>query len=144
MLNRVMLIGNLGKDPELRTTESGVPKANFTLATNENYKDRNGNWVKSTEWHDIVMWRGLAERAKVLRKGMLVYVEGKLTHRKWQDRDGKDHYAAEVTVDLLKILERREGGHSNPTSSNVNAPEHREPTRGQDFSPNVEADDLPF
>lgn len=144
MLNRVMLIGNLGKDPELRTTESGVPKANFTLATNENYKDRNGNWVKSTEWHDIVMWRGLAERAKVLRKGMLVYVEGKLTHRKWQDRDGKDHYAAEVTVDLLKILERREGGQSNSASSNVNAPEHREPARGQDFSPNVEDDDLPF
>ena len=89
MLNRVTLIGNLGKDPEIRTTESGVTRANFTLATNENYKDRNGNWQKSTEWHDLVMWRSMADRAKVLRKGMLVYVEGKLTHRKWQDKEGR-------------------------------------------------------
>ena len=83
MLNKVTLIGNLGKDPEIRSLESGVSRANFTLATNESYKDRSGNWQKSTEWHDIVMWRSMAERAKVLKKGMLVYIEGKLTHRKW-------------------------------------------------------------
>lgn len=77
--------------------------------------------AKSTEWHDLVMWRGLAERAKVLRKGMLVYVEGKLTHRKWQDRDGKDHYSAEVTVDLLRILEKREHSATQGTNSPGNA-----------------------
>ena len=77
------------------------------------------------------MWRELAEQARYW-KGMLVYVEGKLTHRKWQDRDGKDHYAAEVTVDLLKILERRRRPFES-TSSNVNAPEHREPTRSPGF-----------
>lgn len=113
MLNRVTLIGNLGKDPEIRTTESGVTRANFTLATNENYKDRNGNWQKSTEWHDLVMWRSMADRAKVLRKGMLVYVEGKLTHRKWQDKEGKDHYLAEVTVEMLRILEKKEHWSTN-------------------------------
>ena len=147
MLNKVTLIGNLGKDQEIRTTESGVPRANFTLATNENYKYRNGNWQKSTEWHDLVMWRGLAERAKVLRKGMLVYVEGKLTHRKLQDRDGKDHYSAEVTVDLLRILEKREhsGTHGTSTTGNVNNDPKKEETHGnEDFNPNVSEDDLPF
>jgi single-strand DNA-binding protein len=108
MLNKVILIGNLGKDPEIRTLESGVSKANFTLATNESYKDRNGVWQKSTEWHDIVMWRSMAEKAKNLRKGMLVYVEGKLTHRKWVDREGKDHYTTEVSAEILRILEKRE------------------------------------
>ncbi|MEP7195086.1 MAG: single-stranded DNA-binding protein [Saprospiraceae bacterium] len=139
MLNRVMLIGNLGKDPEIRTTESGVPRASFTLATNETYKDRNGNWQKSTEWHDIVIWRGQAEKAKTLRKGMLVYVEGKLTHRKWQDREGKDHYTAEVTVDSLKILEKRE------SNANQNPSEIKESTNsGQEFTTNIDEDDLPF
>ncbi len=142
MLNRVLLIGNLGKDPDIRTTESGVPRASFTLATNENYKDRNGNWQKSTEWHDIVLWRGLADRAKALRKGMLVYIEGKLTHRKWQDREGKDHYTAEVTVDLLKILERREGISNNANLSTNSEP--KENPSGQDFTPHVDEDDLPF
>ena len=108
MLNKVTLIGNLGKDPEIRTTESGVPRANFTLATNENYKDRNGNW---------------------------------------QDRDGKDHYSAEVTVDLLRILEKREhsGTHGTSTTGNVNNDPKKEETHGnEDFNPNVSEDDLPF
>lgn len=103
-----MLIGNLGKDPEFKTTESGVPRAHFVLATNETYKDRNGQFQKSTEWHDIVLWRGLADRAKFLRKGMLIYIEGKLTHRKWTDKEGKDHYSTEVAVDTLRILEKKD------------------------------------
>jgi single-strand DNA-binding protein len=120
MLNKVMLIGNLGKDPEIKTTESGVPRAHFTLATNETYKDRNGQIQKNTEWHDIVLWRGLADRAKYLRKGMLIYLEGKLSHRKWTDRDGKDHYSTEVAVDVLRILEKLppQGGQGNPSSAN--------------------------
>jgi single-strand DNA-binding protein len=118
MLNKVMLIGNLGKDPEIKTTESGVPRAHFTLATNETYKDRNGQIQKNTEWHDIVLWRGLADRAKYLRKGMLIYLEGKLSHRKWTDREGKDHYQTEVAVDVLRILEKlpHQGSQTSPSS----------------------------
>ena len=143
MLNKVILIGNLGKDPDIRTSESGVSRANFTLATNENYKDRNGEWQKSTEWHDVVLWRGLADRAKTLRKGMLVYVEGKLTHRKWLDKEGKDHYSAEVTVDMLKILEKRES--SNPQDSTIKPGDMKDSIPGmQGFSSHVDEDDLPF
>ncbi|MBK6544863.1 MAG: single-stranded DNA-binding protein [Saprospiraceae bacterium] len=143
MLNKVTLIGNLGKDPEIRALESGVSRANFTLATNESYKDRNGAWQKSTEWHDIVMWRSMAERAKVLKKGMLVYLEGKLTHRKWTDKEGRDHYSTEITADVLRILEKRE--YTAGVGSNTNSPSEEKKYE----SPNIETaeladDDLPF
>ena len=83
-LNKVMIIGNLGRDPEIRTIPSGAKVANFTVATNESYTDRNNQQVERTEWHKIVMWRGLADIAeKYLRKGSPVYVEGKLTTRTW-------------------------------------------------------------
>ncbi|MEO6190856.1 MAG: single-stranded DNA-binding protein [Saprospiraceae bacterium] len=143
MLNKVLLIGNLGKDPDIRTSESGVSRANFTLATNENYKDRNGDWQKSTEWHDVVLWRGLADRSKTLRKGMLVYIEGKLTHRKWVDKEGKEHYSAEVTVDMLKILEKRESSNPHdPTTQPGDVKDNLPGTQG--FSSHVDEDDLPF
>jgi single-strand DNA-binding protein len=144
MLNKVTLIGNLGKDPEIRTLESGVSRANFTLATNESYKDRSGNWQKSTEWHDIVMWRSMAERAKVLKKGMLVYIEGKLTHRKWTDKEGRDHYSTEITADVLRILEKRE--HTTPSgASSSPAEEKKYEDSGTDANHLETAeDDLPF
>ncbi|MBK7358190.1 MAG: single-stranded DNA-binding protein [Saprospiraceae bacterium] len=143
MLNKVTLIGNLGKDPEIRALENGVNRANFTLATNENYKDRNGNWQKSTEWHEIIMWRSMAERAKILKKGMLVYVEGKLTHRKWVDKEGRDHYTTEITADVLKILEKRDHSantHTNPTTSTEEKKYDSTTTNHLDS----EEDDLPF
>ena len=88
MINKVTLIGNLGRDPEIKHFEGGSSVAKFSLATNENYRDKNGEWKTETEWHDIVAWRHLAERAvKDLHKGSMVYIEGKLTHRKWQDKD---------------------------------------------------------
>lgn len=142
MLNKVTLIGNLGKDPEFRTLESGALKANFSLATNENYKDRNGNWQKATEWHDIVLWRSMAERAKALKKGMLVYLEGKLTHRKWTDKEGRDHYTTEVVADLLKILEKRESSYGSSSGSSSNE-ESRGPEPSID-SLQAQDDDLPF
>ena len=81
MVNRVILIGNLGKDPEVRRLENGAVVAKFSLATNENYRDKSGEWQQQTEWHDIVAWRALAERAESsLKKGSMVYVEGKLSH----------------------------------------------------------------
>lgn len=143
MLNKVTLIGNLGKDPEIRALENGVNRANFTLATNENYKDRNGNWQKSTEWHEIVMWRSMAERAKILKKGMLVYVEGKLTHRKWVDKEGRDHYTTEINADVLRILEKREPTATTHPSTNSNIEEKKYDST----TPNhldSEEDDLPF
>jgi len=138
MLNKVTLIGNLGKDPEIRALESGVSRANFTLATNESYKDRNGAWQKSTEWHDIVMWRSMAERAKVLRKGMLVYIEGKLTHRKWTDKEGRDHYNTEITADVLRILEKRE-----PSSPAISSDEKKYENPGNEGI-ELSEEDLPF
>lgn len=144
MLNKVTLIGNLGKDPEIRTLESGVSRANFTLATNESYKDRNGNWQKSTEWHDIVMWRSMAERAKVLKKGMLVYIEGKLTHRKWTDKEGRDHYSTEITADVLRILEKREHSSSQGTAAAPVEEKKFEDHSSDAVTPDVAEDDLPF
>ncbi len=110
MVNKVILIGNLGKDPEVRYLENNVAVARFSLATNENYKDKSGEWQKVTEWHDIVVWRYLAERAeKYLKKGMQVYVEGKLTHRKYTDKDGVERYATDVVANTFHILEKKEG-----------------------------------
>ncbi|MDH3650206.1 MAG: single-stranded DNA-binding protein [Saprospiraceae bacterium] len=111
MINKVILIGNLGRDPEVRHLESGSAVGKFPVATNENYRDKNGEWQTVTEWHDIVVWRNLAERAeKMLKKGSLVYIDGKLTHRKYQDKDGIDRYVTEVVANTFRLLERREGG----------------------------------
>ena len=111
MINKVTLVGNLGRDPELRRLESGTAVAQFSIATNESYKDREGNWRDQTEWHEIVVWRQLAERAEQqLRKGMLIYLEGKLTTRSWQDKEGNPRKTTEVVGSYLRILNRREEG----------------------------------
>src|SRR5690606_22191758 len=99
----------LGKDPEVRHLEGGSSVANFTLATNENYKDKTGEWQKQTEWHNIVAWGNLAEYSeKWLKKGMLVFIEGKLTHRKYQDKEGNDKYITEVKAVSIRTMEKRE------------------------------------
>lgn len=119
MINKVILIGNLGKDPEVRHLEGGSVVAKFSVATNESYKDRNsGEWMTNTEWHDVVVWRNLAERAeRDLKKGNQVYIEGKLTHRKWQDKNGNDRYTTEVVANTFRLLERRDSSTSNfPTA----------------------------
>lgn len=112
MINKVILIGNLGADPDVRTLDSGTKVAKISIATNENYRDRKTNeWKTNTEWHNVVLWRFLAERAeKFLKKGSLVYIEGKLTSRKYQDQEGKDRYITEIVANSLKILDRREEG----------------------------------
>ena len=107
MVNRVILIGNLGRDPEVRRLENGAVVAKFPIATNENYKDSNGNWQQLTEWHDIIVWRQLAERAESsLKKGMAVYVEGKITHRKWTDKDGNNRYSTEIVSNYFRVINR--------------------------------------
>jgi single-strand DNA-binding protein len=118
MVNRVILIGNLGKDPEVRRLENGAVVAKFSVATNENYKDRNGEWQTQTEWHDIVVWRMLAERAEsTLKKGMAVYIEGKLTHRSWQDQDGNPRRTTEVVASYFRAISKREGAGSGSGNS---------------------------
>lgn len=111
-VNKVIIIGNLGRDPEIKYTQSNVPVANFSVATTESWKDKNsGEWQEKTEWHRIVAWRHLAERAeRYLKKGKQVYVEGRLETRKWQGQDGQERYTTEIIASQLMLLGRREEG----------------------------------
>ena len=104
-VNKVILIGNLGKDPEVKYLDNGVAVANFSLATTENYKNKEGEKVSQTEWHNIVLWRGLAEVAeKYLKKGANVYIEGKISNRSYDDKDGVKKYISEVVGREIKLL----------------------------------------
>lgn len=104
-VNKVILIGNLGKDPEVRYLESGTVVANLTLATTERYKDRNGNQVENTEWHDLEMWDGLAKVAEqYLKKGNSIYVEGKIKTDSWQDDQGIKKYRTRIRVQQMTML----------------------------------------
>lgn len=112
-VNKVILVGNLGKDPELRYTPSGAAVATFSLATTERYKDRDGNRQEKTEWHNIVAWRQLAEICgKFLHKGKQVYIEGRIQTRSYDDRDGNKRYITEIVADQMQMLGRagEEGG----------------------------------
>lgn len=150
MINKVILIGNLGADPELRTLESGVKVAQIRVATNESYKDSEGNWQDRTEWHSVVLWRYLAERAELrLKKSMLVYIEGKLSTRKWQDQEGKDRYRTEVVANTFRILNSRgllgDSPGKFPTDQDAPpAPPAREEGSAPATDTNSAEDDLPF
>ncbi len=107
-VNRVMLIGNLGKDPDMQYLEGNIGVAKFPLATTETFKDRSGKLVSQTEWHTVVLWRGLADLAqKYLHKGSLVYIEGRLRTRSWEDKEGQRKFATEVVGDNLIMLDKR-------------------------------------
>ncbi len=107
-VNRVTLIGNLGKDPDVQVLEGNIAVAKFPLATTETFKDRSGKLVSQTEWHTVVLWRGLAELAqKYLHKGSLVYIEGRLRTRNWDDKEGHRKFATEVVGDNLIMLDKR-------------------------------------
>jgi single-strand DNA-binding protein len=110
-----MLIGNLGKDPDVQFLEGNIAVAKFPLATTETFKDRSGKLVSQTEWHTVVLWRGLAELAqKYLHKGSLVYIEGRLRTRSWEDKEGNRKFATEVVGDNLIMLDKRTDGHGTP------------------------------
>jgi len=148
-INKVILIGNLGKDPEVRHLESGVAVCNFSIATGETYKDKNsGEKVTHTEWHNIVLWRGLAEVAeKYLKKGAKIYIEGKLRTRSWQDQEGNTRYTTEILGDNMTMLGKV--GETNtmqsPPPQQAAAPKKEEKPLGGEFSkPESENDDLPF
>jgi len=147
-LNKVMLIGNLGKDPEVRAIPSGVKVANFSIATTESYTDKNsGQKVEKTEWHNIVMWRGLAEIAeKYLKKGKQIFVEGRLQTRSWDDQTGQKKYMTEIVADNMVMLGGpRDGGSSESYSRSDSAPA-RESSSGSSPAggPPPPEDDLPF
>jgi single-strand DNA-binding protein len=117
-VNRVILIGNLGKDPDVQYLEGNIGVAKFSLATTETYKDRGGKLVSQTEWHTVVLWRGLADLAqKYLHKGSLVYIEGRLRTRSWEDKEGNKKFATEVVGDNLIMLDKRGEGAGFPTGS---------------------------
>ena len=145
-VNKVILVGRLGKDPEVRTFEGGVKKANFTLATSEYRKDKDGNRVEMTEWHNIVCWRNLAENAeKYLVKGKMIYVEGKLRTRSWDD-NGSKRYITEIEASTFTMLSNKsdetEQKVANMTAAPVSAPVAPQPPMEENFPP--ETDDLPF
>ncbi|MEM6359967.1 MAG: single-stranded DNA-binding protein [Bacteroidota bacterium] len=151
MINRVILIGNLGRDPEVRRLDNGVAVAKFSVATNENYKDKAGEWQTQTEWHDVVCWRQLAERAeRDLKKGKLVYVDGKLTHRKYQDKEGNDRYITEVVANTFRLLEKKERTTNFPEMESAPEPvnsipdKESEVTSVGDGGGSAADDDLPF
>ena len=142
-VNKVILIGNLGKDPEIKRLENGAVIASFSLATSEIFTDKNsGEKREITDWHDIVLWRGLAEVAeKYIRKGTKVYVEGKLKKRSWQDKDGNNRYATEVVGDELTILTRPDGDRQTSSYSSEGQPTGPSPM--PDLSPSSD-DNVPF
>ena len=139
-VNKVILIGNLGKDPEVRYLEGGTAVAKFTLATSENYKDKTSGERKTlTEWHNIVVWRGLAEVAeKYLKKGSQIYIEGKLRSRQWQDKDGVNRYTTEIVADTLQMIGKKDDttGNAQNQSSSTTSPEIEQNNNFED--------DLPF
>lgn len=150
-VNKVILLGNLGKDPEVRTLENGVKVCSFPLATSESYKDRNtGQTITRTEWHNIVMWRGLADVAeRFLEKGKQIYVEGKIQTRSYQDKEGNQRYMTEVVANEMTML----GGKPSDSGDSGRSEERSAPVgqnsgnaSSQQGSSNLEEeeDDLPF
>jgi single-strand DNA-binding protein len=142
-INKVILVGHLGKNPEVRHLDGNVTVASFPLATSETY-NKEGKRIEQTEWHNIVMWRGLADTAsKYLQKGKLVYIEGKLRTRSFEDKQGNKKYTTEVVADNFTLLGRRSDfeGDSTTESEITNTVTVIEP---QDYTLNGDADDLPF
>jgi single-strand DNA-binding protein len=135
-LNKAMLIGRLGQDPELKYTQSGVAVVNFSVATGMKWKDQEGNWQEKTEWHNITAWRGLAETcANYLKKGSRVYLEGRLETDSWEDENKKKHYRTKVLVDEMIMLDAKgataDGGGEKAST-------------GSAASSKTDDDDLPF
>ena len=151
-VNKVILIGNLGKDPEVKYTPSGTAVATFSLATNERYKDKEGQWQDRTEWHNIVAWQRTAEIVgEYLKKGRSVYVEGRLQTRSWDDKDGQKHYKTEIVAQDLVLLgggrEAGEGasaGRGRGAAASGNEFDQRAPAADVAHSTTITDEDIPF
>ncbi len=141
-VNKVILIGNLGRDPEIRTLESGAKVANFSLATTESYKAKDGSRVDTTEWHNIVLWRGLAGIAeRFLKKGDSIYLEGKIRTRSWEDENGVKKYRTEIYGDQMTMLGKRDNNQNNAVPEAPMANEAPADIASPEINPE---DDLPF
>lgn len=145
-VNKVILVGFVGNDPEVRYLDSGTPVANFRLATSENYTNRSGEKVSQTEWHNVVVWRGLAEVVeKYVKKGSQLYIEGRIRTRAWDDRDGNKRYTTEIVADNLQMLGKR--GETGDATIPHEQPQINAPTPKTDddtVTDNEAVDDLPF
>jgi len=147
-VNKVILVGNLGKDPELKHTSSGTAVATMTVATNERYKDRSGEWQDRTEWHNVVLWQRLAEiAAEYLKKGRSVYVEGRLQTRSWEDKQGQKRYTTEIVANDLVLLG---GGRGDDSGGRGSARNEFDQRGSSDFDSaashagEITDDDIPF
>ncbi len=143
MVNKVILIGNVGADPEVRYLDGGVAVANLRLATTESYKNKNGEKVDQTEWHNIVLWRGLAEIVeKYVKKGMRLYIEGRIRTRSWDDQNGVKRYTTEIYADNMQMLSfgRQEGADMPNRAPGASAA----PSANMNAAAPDDSDDLPF
>ncbi len=141
MINKVILVGNVGKDPEVRHLENGTAVASFSLATSETYKDRDGNRQTRTEWHNIVLWRGLADVVeKYVKKGQMLYIEGRLTSRSYDGQDGNKKYITEIVANEMKMFPKGNSG----SGSADNYEQKHAPVESTVSEPDLETDDLPF
>ncbi len=147
-VNKAIILGNLGKDPEVRYMQDGKPVANLSIATTESWKDKDGNKQEKTEWHRISMFGGVAEVAeKYLKKGDSVYIEGKIQTRKWTNKDGHDQYSTEVVVDrggVMQMLGSRSGGGSGGESYGTNSQPQAASKPKENGSDEPFDDDIPF
>ena len=147
-VNRVMLIGNLGRDPDIQHLEGNIAVAKFPLATTETFKDKSGNLVSQTEWHTVVLWRGLAELAqKYLHKGSLVFIEGRLRTRNWEDKDKNRRFSTEIVGDNLVMLDKRKDnmhGDFPATDNHTEVSGFNTPDISFDAGITGTKDDLPF
>lgn len=144
-VNKAILLGNVGKDPEVRFLDGGVSVASFSLATTENYKNKAGERVSQTEWHNIVVWRHLADLAdKYISKGQKLYIEGKITNRTWEDKEGNKRYTTEIVASTIELLGRK-GDDSGSSSSQPSPQQNAEKVKDADIAEKETADDdLPF
>ncbi len=156
-VNKVILVGNLGRDPEMRFMPNGEAVCNFSIATTDSWKDKSGQKQERTEWHNIVIYRKLAEIAgEYLKKGRPVYIEGRLQTRKWQTKEGQDRYTTEIIADQMQMLGGREGGGASSSYDSMDEDQSRpqqsarpaqsapaqQPASGGDFD--AFEDDIPF
>lgn len=138
MVNKVILIGNVGADPDVRYLDGGVAVTRFSLATTEIYNNKNGERVSQTEWHNIVLWRNLAQVAeKYVKKGMTLYIEGRLRTRTWDDQNGNKRYTTEIYGDTMQMLSRKQDNYEK-------TPEPPMPEAPSNLSNTDDSDDLPF
>jgi len=149
-VNKVILVGNVGKDPETRYLEGGTAVCSFSMATSETYRNRDGERVTNTEWHNVVLWRGLAEVAeKYVKKGSQLFIEGKIRTRSWEDKDGNKRYTTEIIADNMQMLGRKpdDAGGNTRTANNTSETEKTDTDKPDQEDPIAGApvdDDLPF